>query len=81
MTSTTLAFLEQQKASANNPVGSHQARSRGIAIKTAKADQNAANAMADEISSNLEAASAASGFHPDSCHRLAVWLRDWRKAL
>ena len=77
---TTIQFLEAQKASANNPIGSHQARSRSLAIKLAK-DETVAVQVAAEIESNLEMASEVSGMHPDSCARLAVWLKDWRTAL
>lgn len=81
MNNATKNFLEKQKDSAHNPLGSHEARSRGICIKLARSNPVESSAIADEIDGDLCAASNVSGFHPDSCHRLAAWLRDWRKAL
>jgi hypothetical protein len=81
MNDNTKAFLLAQKQSANNPVGSHQARKRDLAIRLAKADSAQACAIADDIESDLQVASDVSGYHPDACLQLAAWLRDWHKAL
>ncbi len=77
----TVSFLDAQRISANNPLGSHVARSRGLAIALSRANPAKAQSIANDIDSDLERASNMSGFHPESCHRLAVWLRDWKKAL
>ena len=81
MNPETISFLSAQRTSAENPLGSHQARSRDIAIRLAKKNPYSARCIADEITANTSAASEVSGFHPDSCLRLADWLRDWRRAL
>jgi hypothetical protein len=81
MTTELRSFLESQFVSAKNPIGSHQARKRGLAMRLAKANPKLALLISNEIDSNLEAASEVSGFHTDSCRALAFWLKDWKNAL